>query len=552
MAETGSLIDGKYRIIREIGRGGMSVVYLAMDMRLEKLWAVKEIKKKIRSEYGEIIVNSLPAEAELMKKLDHPCLPRIVDIIDNDQSICVVMDYIAGKSLDRIIKEEGPRTEEQVINWVRQLGEALGYLHSRKPPIIYRDMKPANVIIKPEGQIKIIDFGIAREYKEKSLTDTMVLGTVGYAPPEQYGGQTDPRSDIYALGMTMHHLLTGNNPVEGGRYRPVREYNPELSESVEKIIDKCVQLLPENRYQTCEELLYDLDHPEKVPEEYKKKLKRKRRLIRAALGSAVFLVISGGAAFFITRAVRENNYEALISRVDAADSYRQAIELKPSDPKAYIKLLETYEDKGQFGKEENAEFLSYYNRGRESFNIKSEDVYMLNYKAGRMYFNYYTGEAGKFTFAERVQKAYPFFEANYRAGQATEFKEKPLSDCYFLICDLYKHYILSSSEIEEPSAQKYRELLDSVYGAVNGLEEEPEAADFDRLSLYSAVSSLLYDQRSGFRASGIEKEEILKLLKTVRDSAEGLTVTKEQNIALREQILSQYEEYKEAVEKTYK
>ncbi len=136
MAEIGSVIDGKYEILTEIGRGGMSVVYLAMDTHLNKQWAVKEIKKKGNGEHDEVIVNSLLAEANLMKRLDHPSLPRIVDIIDNGVTIFVVMDYIEGESLDKILKAEGPQPEALVVGWAKQLCDALSYLHSQKPPII--------------------------------------------------------------------------------------------------------------------------------------------------------------------------------------------------------------------------------------------------------------------------------------------------------------------------------------------------------------------------------------------------------------------------------
>ena len=258
MTEIGTVIDGKYEILREIGRGGMSVVYLAMDTHLNKQWAVKEIRKKGSGRNDEIVVNSLLAEANMMKRLDHPALPRIVDIIDNGITIYVVMDYIEGESLDKILNEYGTQSEEKVIEWAMQIADALSYLHGQKPPIIYRDMKPANVMLKPEGNIKIIDFGIAREYKEQSLADTTVLGTKGYAPPEQYSGQTDPRSDIYALGMTMHHLLTGADPRSGEAYVPVRQWNPALSEGIEVIIDKCVQPAAEHRYQNCADLMWSI------------------------------------------------------------------------------------------------------------------------------------------------------------------------------------------------------------------------------------------------------------------------------------------------------
>lgn len=309
MAEIGSVIDGKYEILTEIGHGGMSVVYLAMDTHLNKQWAVKEIKKKGSGKNDEIVVNSLLAEANMMKRLDHPSLPRIVDIIDNGITIYVVMDYIEGESLDKILAEYGAQPEELVIGWAKQLCDALSYLHSQKPPIIYRDMKPANVMLKPEGNIKIIDFGIAREYKEQSLADTTVLGTKGYAPPEQYSGQTDARSDIYALGMTMHHLLTGIDPRTGEAYAPVRMWNPEVSEGMEMIIDKCVQPAAEHRYQNCQDLLYDLEHPELITRDYKRKQKRKLNCFITSVILAVVMVISGVVCNIVSTRMNNSDYE---------------------------------------------------------------------------------------------------------------------------------------------------------------------------------------------------------------------------------------------------
>ena len=249
--ERGSVIDGKYEILKQIGKGGMSVVYLAMDLRLNKQWAVKVIQRRGIGKNNETVLNKVPDDTELMKRLDHPAIPRIVDIIDkeDDPQIYIVMDYVEGESLDKVLEEWGAQSEEVVIDWAKQICDTLGYLHSQKPPIIYRDMKPANIMLKPEGNLKIIDFGISREYKEQNLADTTILGTKGYAPPEQFGSrQTDPRSDIYALGMTMHHLVTGVDPKKND-YVPIRQWNPELSDGLEIIIDKCVQMDPNDRYQ---------------------------------------------------------------------------------------------------------------------------------------------------------------------------------------------------------------------------------------------------------------------------------------------------------------
>ena len=155
-------------------------------------------------------------ETDLLKKLRHPSLPSIIDVIDDKDSFLIVMDYIEGNPLSNALEEYGAQPQDMVIAWAKQLCDVLGYLHAQSPPIIYRDMKPSNVMLKPDGNITLIDFGTAREFKEKNLADTVCHGTIGYAAPEQFGGmgQTDARTDIYCLGATLYHLVTGQNPSE--------------------------------------------------------------------------------------------------------------------------------------------------------------------------------------------------------------------------------------------------------------------------------------------------------------------------------------------------
>lgn len=555
MTEIGTVIDGKYEILREIGRGGMSIVYLAMDTHLNKQWAVKEIRKKGNGKNDEVVVNSLLAEANMMKKLDHPALPRIVDIIDNGITIYVVMDYIEGESLDKVLNEYGAQPEEQVIAWAEQLCEALEYLHSQKPPIIYRDMKPANVMLKPEGNIKIIDFGIAREYKEQKLSDTTVLGTKGYAPPEQYSGQTDARSDIFALGMTMHHLLTGIDPRSGEAYAPVRMWNPQLSEGIELIINKCVEPAAENRYQSCSDLLYDLEHPELITKDYKKKQKRKMRSFITTVALAIVFLVSGIICNRISVNIKNNNYDALVSiststsLSDKIDSYKQAIEIYPDRLEAYLKLIEAYEDEGTFSKAENDQFLAIYNEHKDGFDTSDVKEAELNYKVGMMYFNYYTENNGSYSFSTRIQKAYPFFTLNYdNKNNSAEFSNKALSDCYYQICDFYKKYILSSAKVEEASKENYENLFTTINQTLSSVKT---AGAYDQLSFYNAVFMLLYDQRSNIAQVNISQNEVLNTLDTVYKEANGLTVQKEQSLNLKKEIIDNYDTYRQAVIRTY-
>lgn len=555
MAEIGSVIDGKYEILREIGHGGMSVVYLAMDTHLNKQWAVKEIKKKGSGKNDEIIVNSLLAEANLMKRLDHAALPRIVDIIDNGVTIYVVMDYIEGESLDKILNEYGAQPEELVIGWAMQLCDALAYLHAQKPPIIYRDMKPANIMLKPEGNIKIIDFGIAREYKEQSLADTTVLGTKGYAPPEQYSGQTDARSDIFALGMTMHHLLTGIDPRSGEAYAPVRMWNPELSEGIELIIDKCVEPAPENRYQNCSDLLYDLEHPDLITRGYKKRQKRKVAAFMAAAGMTVVLFLAGAVCTTIAKNINNSNYEILVLPSTATalnekiDSYKRAIAIYPERTDAYMCMLEAYEDEGRFGKEENDEFLALYNANKDTFDHTTSEVAELNYKIGMMYFNYYTEEDGSYSFSTRVQKAYSFFAENHNNAEIPQdFEDMNLSECYYQICSFYKNYILNGATVEEASRDNYENLFSTIE---NTLADVQSAGAYNQLSLYNGIFMLLYDQRSSMVQVKVEQNEITDLMDNVYDDAKNLTVQKEQSQKLQQEIMEHYDTYRQAIIRAY-
>ena len=350
MLEIGSLVDGKYKILNKIGQGGMSVVYLAMNERANKPWAIKEVRKDGVRDF-EVVKQGLIAETEMLKKLNHPNLPSIIDVIDGDGTFLIVMDYIEGRHLESIVKEYGAQSQEDVIQWAKQLCDVLAYLHSRKPPIIYRDMKPSNVMLKPEGKVMLIDFGTAREFKENSGADTTCLGTRGYAAPEQYGGhgQTDARTDIYCLGATLYHLLTGHNPGEPPyEMYPIRYWNPDLSSGLEEILLKCTQKNPDDRYQNCGELLYALEHYNELDMEYKRKQTLKWR---AFLCSAALTVLAGAGVVGFKMAentVTARTYESYVAEAANLAStdpegciqyYKNAIALNPSDGLAYENLL---------------------------------------------------------------------------------------------------------------------------------------------------------------------------------------------------------------------
>lgn len=262
MLEMGELVNGRYRILHKVGQGGMSAVYLALDERAGGQWAVKEVRRAGVSD-SRAVEQGMIAEKNILKRLNHTNLPHIVDVIENEERFLIVMDYIQGHSLKELLDEAGAFAQEDVVRWGKQMCNVLAYLHAQDPPIIYRDLKPANIMLKPDGDIKLIDFGTAREYKTGSPEDTINIGTIGYAAPEQYGGmgQSDARTDIYCLGVTLYQLATGKNPCEPPYLiLPIRQWNPGLSAELEKIILTCIRHDPADRYQSCGEVFKALEN----------------------------------------------------------------------------------------------------------------------------------------------------------------------------------------------------------------------------------------------------------------------------------------------------
>lgn len=531
MTEIGTVIDGKYEILKEIGRGGMSVVYLAMDKHLNKQWAVKEIRKKGSGKNDEIVVNSLLAEANMMKKLDHPALPRIVDIIDNGVTIYVVMDYIEGESLDKILNEYGAQPEELVVNWAKQLCDALSYLHSQKPPIIYRDMKPANVMLKPEGNIKIIDFGIAREYKEQNLADTTVLGTKGYAPPEQYSGQTDPRSDIFALGMTMHHLLTGVDPRNGEAYAPVRQWNPELSEGIEIIIDRCVEPAAENRYQSCADLLYDLEHPELITKGFKKKQRRKLISFIVAIGMSAIMAVAGLALNFTATSVNNQDYDANIAGSDPS-KYYAAVSIYPARVDAYNMLIEYYKNH-EATNEQITKIGNTIEANADSLDLTNPDIADMYYDMGKLYFSDYDG-----SFKSRAVSAQSFFKAAATADAS--YSKKEIAVCYNSICE----FMTKQSTTAEHSLQEYTDLFTEIQKAMDIVDKATDSeANYDKISLYYVTMLLVNDQAEYMAGVGFERQEALDLMSQLYQKANGITSTLSYVNNLKDEISSGYDSF---------
>lgn len=271
MTTTDTLLN-RYRRVRLLGSGGFGAVYMAEDLRLGRTVAIKEMDARgLAPDEQAVSEQMFEREARMLASLDHPGLTRIWDYFQDKQRAFLVMEYVPGHTLrEELNQRGGPLDEPFVIECALQLCNVLHYLHTRQPQVIFRDLKPANVMVvaqppSPNSNesadmplFRLIDFGIARLFKPEQTGDTLIIGTPGYAPPEQYGrGQTDARSDIYSLGVTLHQMLSGQPPASVPP-PPVLSLNPAVSPTLARIVTRATQAEPADRYQSVEEMRREL------------------------------------------------------------------------------------------------------------------------------------------------------------------------------------------------------------------------------------------------------------------------------------------------------
>jgi len=302
MLRSGTVLQNRYRIIRQIGGGGQALVYLAEDTNLGSLRAIKELTPDPNASPQErqAAYDQFQREARILTELNHPNLARVWDHFRVGGNAYLVMDYIDGQTLEEIMEQAaGFLPEAAVLRWAGQLCDVLDYLHKQQPPIIFRDLKPSNVMLDRSDTVKLIDFGIVRFFKPGKTTDTLRMGTMGYAPPEQYEGQgqTDARSDIYSLGATLHHLLTRRDPTQHPPFSfpsaPPRSLNPAVSPHVEAAITKALAYDRAHRFQSAAEMKRALMGAPSAPMVTIPRPAARRRIeLRwPLLGLAVFLVV---------------------------------------------------------------------------------------------------------------------------------------------------------------------------------------------------------------------------------------------------------------------
>lgn len=349
------IIGGKYKVIECIGEGGMGKVYKVQYGKLNIVAALKEInKKKIKN-------LDFMAEPNLLKELRHFHIPRIIDIEETDDYFYIIMDYIEGVDLRKELNLIGKFSEDKVVKWAKQLTSALEYLHSQNPPIIYRDMKPDNIMLDKNDDIYLIDFGISKKMDDLASKDKNMAMTKRFAAPEQLEfGYTDERSDIYSLGLTLFFLVTGKRPEKGMRYDNIRAIDKSLSQGLEYIIGKSTSVNPKDRYKTAKEMLLDIENIEKFSDAYKRQ--KAKKMIKS-LGFAIALSLFVAMTFYGYKEMENEKRAAYEELIDsgrffissnefdkAEESIKAAIEKDPKNHQAYVELANLYFSTGNFQK----------------------------------------------------------------------------------------------------------------------------------------------------------------------------------------------------------
>lgn len=552
MARIGDMIGGEYEILRKLESGGMGNVYVAMKKKLNKTWCVKELIKDPTDERMNIKISQAFTEAKIMAGLKHDFLPSIVDVYNEKDALYIVMDYIEGDNLKKVLDEKGAQSQDDVMRWAKQLAKVLIYLHSQNPPIIYRDMKPQNIMLKPDNDIKLIDFGVAKEYKEEALKDTHMFATNGYAAPEQSaGGKTDARTDIYSLGVTLFYLLTNKDPQKDMYVNtPIREINPELSGGLENIILKCTKLNPDERYQNAEELLYALENYQKEDDAYKWEQKRKlKRFMMAAIGSVVSFVVALGSLGVVNLLNRDDyehkifEAESAISNEEKARQYGEAIAILPDELDAYYRLIDTYKvDNFTIEEEEQLKkILTAYQS-----NIQDDRDYgRLAFEIGKLYWYYYDyGQSSDMMV--KATGAQKWFEDAVKYVEGQEYYS--MADAYSRIGKFYSTVTQHVAEADDTNMYKklYNDL-NELYKVV----EKDDNQEIVQLESGRIILNSLSVYARKMKNDGISKEEMTGLLEKTLNFIENVEVTTDKTEDIKNELLGSSKVYYENINNAF-
>jgi serine/threonine-protein kinase len=551
MASIGDVIGGRYKILEEIGRGGMSIVYLAMDVELKSNWVLKEIKKsKNESKYEKAL-----REARLMSEFKCRGIPIIVNILEyeENQLAYIVMEYIPGKSLqDIMVERSNALPEDFVIHAGIEVCDILNYLHSSNPPVIHRDIKPANIIyVEKDKSFWLLDFGEAKILTDKNLHDIKATGTPEFMAPEQVserqgGRQTSNQlSDLFSLGASLFYMVTGQISTRSNisnQYYSILDVDNKISPTFSRIVAKTMSVIPDARYSDAMELKNALIE---CTEEAQKKRRAAIRNIRrvAFILAGAFLMLSGGIGFRITDNVKNNqSYDSLIksAQSESGDTSKKiddaisAISLKPNRLEPYEILRNLYESDCQFTVEEEAKFQAVITPNKDELS-KNSDYSNFAYQVGIMYLIYYTESS------ESYIKAIDWF-----SSVTDEHKE--VADVYLRIGQFDRDITKKLSTGDESG--EFKEQWDSLNEALSLAGKQNN--DLLQMAICKKVISAMDEYCMKFKKDGITKSEMEETLQEVESYVAGFIPDTEEylNVSGEVDFTKYYEALKQEAEQS--
>ncbi len=509
----GDIVDGSWEVIKQIGQGGSGTVYLVRDIELNRLLALKEVPVR-NTDQGKRQAKAVVAEVSLLKSLSHPSIPRILKMTHDEHSILIIMDYIEGYSLRSLIAKKNYIEEALIVKWGLALCDTLKYLHNRNPKVIYRDLKPHNVMLSNENHLFLMDFGISREVgPDFDYSKEDRVGTKGYAAPEMRAKNAwfDERSDIYALGRTLYFLATRNSPslekLPNGQelpILPIRQYDASRSVGLEKIIEKATAYKPTDRYQSVEEMIYDLKNIDKMSEGYIRKIKRRATTIYSLFGTLILGLFLLGSGALYSQMATTDAYNQAISKGKTSqdlDSLVSASKIMPGEVEPYLEMVKIYRSNGHFTSEDEFQLLSALQSNLPSLKGK-EGAGDLLYQVGQLYWFYYPQNG--------QTKSVSWFE------QAKDFgvseKNQHLLSIY-LELGTFKKGILSSITDHSDSG-----MYKTYWNALNDLSTEMGNDPQLQLTYLQSVFDVIDSYSGGLKSDGLSLDD----LKTVFDKSVSL------------------------------
>lgn len=523
-------IGSRYQLLREIGRGGMSVVWLALDTTLGKQWAVKEIRLSQNPSERKVVEASLVEEANLIKRLDHAAIPRIVDLVDEGGELYVVMDYVEGRTLESLLAM-GPQAEDDVVAWAVQLCDVLDYLHQQDPPIIYCDMKPSNVMLRSDGTVRLIDFGIAREQGATHGGEQggRHLGTHGYAAPEQRAGAPlDGRADVYGLGATMYALLTGRRPPDDpADAAPLRQVVPTLSRGIESIVARAMAANPDDRYRDAAEFAYVLENYKTHDEAHQRGLRRTWRAFTGALIGAAACLVVGLVLMGVRWNLLNSDFDYWMSLGDqsvdqatASAAYVHAAGILPADTRPYEGLFRLYRSDGVFSSAEEQQFEQTIAPNMDALKSDGQAWAKLSFETGKLYWYYY-GDAGY----GGSGSSYPRMRAASRwmhsAAAVEGFDGAEMATAYADMADFACDVVPRMNEGDDSGA--YAPYFSRLQTLLSEMSDSGNSVM--RLDAATLAQDALRTYARKFRADGVSKGDMLALEASAQSLVSGISPT---------------------------